>query len=333
VGGITIPFPDPPEDLPSDPVPAFLVGLGCWFAAFRILPPEGPAGDRGPSPWAARGILGLILAGAAYLRLSHFRDPYPWYWDDMALTMVDVQAILDYHLFQFIFFMGDRQPVYQYVTALVTALTPFLNLLEAQRLAWGLMDLVTVWLLYLVGKEAVGRRTGLLLAGLAAVDRPFLVNCLSGQSCIIAPVGVALGFLFTLRFLRRPDHRHAVQWGLAVAFSAYCYQSARPFLWGFPMLVLLAFLARPEGRKGGARAWFLLLGGAAAWTFWFFRYNRFLPEGFLGGGWLVGPWAQGAFLVAWLLAGSRSTPRWCPGSTRTGCSPRPKGPWRWCWSA
>ncbi len=304
VPGAVFCFPQPIPAWPGPFLSVFLAGFILLLIGFKVSSER--SGSEGDIPSSkSRWILAALLAAGAFLRLAHMGEPPPMYWFDYAVSMTDARAILDLGWHPIAFPFGDRPPLYEYLLAGVWRFLPDWPAFQVQNLAWALMDLSGVWLMYLLGKEAGGRRTGILLAAWAVFCKPLLVICLDQQQGVLtAPMSAAL-LLFTLRFIRRTDRRHALQWGAALAFSTTIYQAIRP-TWGL-LPVAVGTWALFSGGAGTRSGRIRILGavGLIAWTYWFLRVNLFLP-GFLAG---PGAWTPAGLLV--LLAGLYA---WAKGS-------------------
>src|SRR5271170_4997494 len=122
-----------------------------------------------------------ILAVAAYLRLYHYWEPVPTYWDDFAQEIIAPRNILDFHANHWVFDLGRREPFFSYFAAALWWFLPAAKGLMIQRLACVILNLLAIWVLYLVGKELSGRRAGVLLAALGAINLDLLLKCLVGM--------------------------------------------------------------------------------------------------------------------------------------------------------
>jgi hypothetical protein len=286
--GPTLSFAGTQPPLPWPSPWLFLLGVLALAAAFRSLPVHPDPGGEVPAD-RARLVLGVILLGAAILRLAKPFDPQPQYWYDYIASLVDAREIVEFGRHHLIFPFGDRQPLYQYFLALLCLLLPTASSILTMNLAWALMDLAGLWVLYLLGKEAGGRRVGLWAAALGAVSKPLLVLCMTQQSCVTGSLAVSTALLFTLRAWNRPDRRRFLAWGAALALGPYCYQAARPFFLFLPAAFLAGLAFRGAFRGGAPAPRALAATALVGWTLLSLKVNRFLPVA-------AGP------LLPWLLA-------------------------------
>jgi len=256
------------------------LGLWAWVAALRTRPMKNPVGEEYPRVlvWSC---LATILGVGLLLRLYHFHEPYTLYWDDTAISMTDARNASEISNYYFIFPFSNRQPFYQYLAILGCGLFPAASNIVLQRVLWAGLDLVTLWLTYLLGKETGGRRLGLLMALFGAVSKPLLVDCLTGHPSISAPLGIALCLLTTFRFVHRSSVSRAVSWGLSIGFLAYCYQTSWTYL-GLVPLLMGAWIQWIRKKGLGGRWDNKNLGMTAlmgcGWIVWFLSYMGYLPS-------------------------------------------------------
>ncbi len=260
---------------PSSPGADVLLGFTLLLGGFAWGRPDPRRPGLG---WFSSKLwLGLILAGAAWIRLSHYNDPPAFYWMDYAMNMIEGRSALDFpNERYFIFPTGSRQPFYQYLVVLAYHLFPDSPAYVLQNFLWAFIDLAAVWTHYLLGKEVGGRRAGLILAAILAFSKPMLVNSMTGQSPVTTPLSIGLILLFTFRFIRKMDAKHALQWGAAVAFGAYCYTTVRMYLWIAPMALVAVAFWKSRVSPDRKRLGFLGLGLALVWTYLYFRTNQFI---------------------------------------------------------
>jgi hypothetical protein len=262
-------------------LPGFSMGL-LFIAAvflFRFLPVSSTR--SGPGPGASRLLLLLILIVAAWLRLGRFTDPIGPYWNDNMLNISPARNIIDFREHNLMFAMSHA-PFASYWLVLWWSLLDGLSGFEIQRLGPVLTDLISLWIIYLAGKELGGRSAGLWSALFLAVSKPMVLSCVSGQGAQYMFPGMALYLLFTVRYLRRPDARHAIAWGAATVFGLYTYNAYRPLLpfvvsWTFLVLVL-----REWRRRASLEAW-LLAAGLWAWFLYEFlqKHDMLAPVPFI----------------------------------------------------
>jgi hypothetical protein len=282
----------------------FLLSLGivCMTAGYRHLA-QTKAPDTGRlSAWT---WLACIYAVAAYLRLYQADQPPGTFWDDWANPLIQTRLVIDRDMYMWMFPFGGHEPFFPYVLTGFRWLLPNMEGIVVMRLAACFIDLIAIWILYLAGKELGSRRIGLVAAGLAAVSRATLQLSLTGMRAFTLTLAVALLLLFTLRLLRKPDLRHFLLWGAAVAFGVHTYSVFRVFMLLSPFLLLLWVFVKDGKKRFNPLGWFsamgavLLLAGVYSGTFtgtdprfsfWSDAWNRLAAQ----------PWAMAGIFLGWL---------------------------------
>lgn len=257
--------------------PGWLFGLGLAFVAvcFLISPhtttPHVDCGSTTAKLWLA-----IILVVAALIR---FYEPLPagLYWDDWAIEAIEPRNIMDYGEHHLLFPFGNREPMYSYALATIWSLIPDSPGPLAQRLANVVLDLGAVWLSYLLAKEAAGRRAGLLLASMVAINKSMVIQSLAGMRVVTVPVVVTAVLLFSFRLFKKKDLSHFVQWGTVLGFSGYSYPAVRPLLLFLVLSTACWILTNHEERRAGPWAWILVTGTSGFWAYLFVDRNGFMP--------------------------------------------------------
>ena len=272
-----------PAYVPSQALPTAAAGFILFLGAQAWMGTKEGPWDRLGSRVSRFWLLAILIL-AAYLRLKTWRDPDFRYWFDYALSFMEARTAVDFpserHL---IMPFGSRQTFYLYLVALGYWFFPKVSSLVLLKILWDLMDLLSVWVHYLLGREVGGRRVGLLLAAAMAISKPMTQICLTGEPPITTTLCVGVMLLFAVRFWKKPDIRHALQWGVAVGFGAYGYNTVRPFLWWIPIVMILATLNRTRSSwRPGILSFFF--GTAVVWSWFFFKFNGFLPKALVDSG-------------------------------------------------
>ena len=191
-----------------------------------------------------RTVLLLAVLSSCAALWSH---PCPTYWSDFAGEIIDARNVLDLGRHHLLFDPGRREPLFTYACALVWIVLPGAKALLVQRLTSTLFGLMTLWLLYLSGKELSGRRAGAAAALLGAVNLGLAASVIDGIRPVTYPPAVLFLLLCTLRANAKPDVRHSMRWGFALALGVFTYKA----FWAFvPAAVLSVFFSRiPKGLK------------------------------------------------------------------------------------
>ena len=198
------------------------------------------------------------------------------------MEIIAPRNILDLHQHHWIFDLGRREPFFSYFAAFLWMFFPAAKGLVIQRITCVVLNLFTLWILYLLGKELAGRRAGLFLAALGAVNLDLLVKNLIGIRISSLPLAVALLLLFTFRMMRRPDGKHSFLWAFSLAFGCYTYTAFRAFLPFAVVLVGLVLMKRVLVSAHVRWGVVLILG---LFGFYFFEGNSLIHGGFFEG-WL-----------------------------------------------
>ena len=250
-----------------------IVGILLLAWGMKGIPESGPADDIGQGP--ARILLFLILGLGAFLRLYGL-SLYPAnYWDDPAQTLYDSLQISDYHNFIRYGYTQSGEAGYSYLLAPILYFFPRFPGILAQRFLSTGLDLIMIWLFYLLGKEFGKRRIGLLMASFGAICRPLLLLLLSYMRYPALTACLALAMLFTVRLFKNPSAKHFFYWGLSLGLCYYTYTAIRVLGPCFLLGVLVWVLWRDRERASKAWDWALGLGLAGLMMFLFVYLHRF----------------------------------------------------------
>lgn len=249
--------------------------LGLVFL-WRMVP-EVPEDNWDLKPWVGRGLFWAFMALGAFLRLDHPNQPVGGFWDDHYIVTSDIRNILDYNEHPLLFPSGWREPLFPYLTAFLWALVPGANGVFIVHLSSAVVDLVTLWLFYLLGKEIGGRRMGLVLLAMGAICKAYISTCIFGYGIDTTVFGCALVFLFFLRLLKKPDLKHFLEWGAALGVAGYVYAPYRPWTPVMLGIVWLWVFSDPKERKFDPFR-IALASILGFWAFIFVYVNAFLPQ-------------------------------------------------------
>ncbi|HET8815233.1 MAG TPA: glycosyltransferase family 39 protein [Solirubrobacterales bacterium] len=125
---------------------------------------------------------------------------------------------------------------------------------------WGLRSLsavagvVTIPVVYLIGRELRARRTGLLAAALVAVNPMLVWYSQEARAYALLALFCALSLLFTVRALHDGRRRDFTFWGIASALALATHYFAV-----FPVLAEVVLLLRRRGRAVLAGLWIVVL--------------------------------------------------------------------------
>jgi hypothetical protein len=251
-------------------LPVLWLGLVIYFRRF-------PVTVAGPdfSSKTARILLLVILALGAFMRLYQGVTPAGYYGEDPAAEIQSERHLVDLNDFRngFVFqAIGAHEPFFAYFSIFLWKLLPSMTSLMDQRMTGVLIDLAVIWILYLIGKELGGRRTGIWIAAMGALSKPLILKSLQGMYVMSLSLGVAVALLFFLRLVRKPTLYRFLQWGGALSLGIYTFSPFRPLV---PFFIFVAFAwvwyreEKKETFEGPAR---LLMGVTAGLFLLYFLY-------------------------------------------------------------
>lgn len=181
---------------------------------------------------------------------------------------------------------------------------PDMTGLTAQKLANVLYEVAFIFIIYLAGKEAVSRRTGLLAATLCAISHPLITKSVGGLLGNSNAVTVILPIWLFFRAMNRPKMSNFLWWGAALALSIYTYVVNRPFLFAAVVGALAWILIQREEERVMDRPTLALVGGTlgafvlyTVYTNTLFSTDNFLTRTLDASGFLVPCLALGALWI------------------------------------
>jgi len=206
-----------------------------WLERMRGMPRRDIA-----IPWSAVALGGVILVGAffRYYQISSVpAEPT----SDIAEKLLDIRDVLNGQRPIFFTRNTGREPLEFYMAV------PFVMVFGLSHLALKVLtatvSLLTVPLVYLIGRDVGGARFGLLAAFFLAVSKWDVAIGRVGLRFPYYPFFVALAFLFLLRALRHGRRNDYLLCGLATGVGLYGYSPFRAMipLIGAAVLFKMAF--------------------------------------------------------------------------------------------
>jgi hypothetical protein len=274
--GIMIPFIK--LQLRSHLVFLLVVGFSSMVYFWRKIPQASESLGDFP-PWAGRAVFWIFILLAAYLRLFDIYRTGSSVWDDHYIHTSDIRSVVDFQWRPLLFPSGQREPLFPYFTAFLWLFSPSTPGLGIMQISNTLIDLAALWVFYLLGKEISGRRMGLLLMGIGAISKIMIETTKDQVGADTCVVGGAVALLFTFRFLKKTDIKHAIEWGIALGFGAYTYVPMRPWM---PVLLGLVWLwIFSDAKEKHFEPYRIILGPGLllAWAFLFVYKNGFISSG------------------------------------------------------
>jgi hypothetical protein len=205
------------------------------------------------SPWTI--LWTVVFLGLCVLRTYHLDAVPPQMTSDHVEKLMDVSGIGEGKTYIFFSNNGGRESLEFYLVAFVEAVfgtgVSFLSL-RLVSVADGLLALPFV---YLIGKEIMGRRAGLLVMGLVGIGFwPDLISRI-GLRFPLSPLFSAITIYFFIRALRRLEWNSFIWAGLGLGVGLYGYTPIRIL----PLVMALGtvlFLVSPSSK--GSRIWAVL---------------------------------------------------------------------------
>jgi hypothetical protein len=142
-------------------------------------------------------------------------------------------------------------------------------LIRAPWLINPILGALTILLLYFLGLEIHGRRTGALAAVLGAVSIWLLLMCATMMSHPASMVFNAVFLLFFFRSLKKPDVRNGLLAGLAFGI-AYLMRPYNALIFSLPLLLVLAWRLLREFKARWKNALAMILPAALCGGFFLF---------------------------------------------------------------
>jgi hypothetical protein len=279
----------------TDAVILGVSGFLILWISFRSLPRTLDAPDL--SSFQARTVLLVLIVFCVILRMQNATLPVGHYGYDQCEETHDARNVIDLSSHHFIFPYGARGPFFTYLVAGIWKLFPEASSLLMVRVALVLIEVLSLWVFYLLGKEFDGkRRTGIFFAALGAVSRQMIMKVFLGTyaNCLILFVAFPLLMLFKL--IKKPDFKHFLYWIFAVCIGNYAYVVYRPWTLVMILIVLIWILRHKEERAAGSSAWVLGLGVGGLWIFYFLFFSSFI-EKLLGAQYKIPPfWSMVLFI-------------------------------------
>lgn len=185
-----------------------------------------------------------ILAIATFLRFYKLAILPPGLHPDEAANGLDVISMIEKGKFAAIYDTnGPREALFLYLQGIFVWLGNFFHIASlnytplALRIAPAIIGIVTVWGIYLLGKELYNKNVGLFAAATMAVSAWHIQFSRNGFRAIMAPLALIFLFYFFMKAYREGKLKYYVATGITFALGFYTYLSFR-----MAPLVLIALL-------------------------------------------------------------------------------------------
>lgn len=194
--------------------------------------------------WTLYAMVAIILL-AGWFRFTDFSGTPPEMTSDHVEKLLDAQRVYEGQYSVFFANNGGREPFQMYAIALLTNL-PFFDMShDTLKFVANLEALLTIPLLFWMGREVIGSRdrrlgnvVGVILAGLIAVSYWHTSITRLALRIVLTPLVTSLLIIYLSRGMR--DNRRAdfIKAGLVLGFGLYTYQAVRML----PVVVVVGVL-------------------------------------------------------------------------------------------
>ncbi|MEQ8673487.1 MAG: glycosyltransferase family 39 protein [Aggregatilineales bacterium] len=218
-------------------------------------------------------IIAIMIVGA-YFRLNHFDSVPPEMTSDHVEKLLDSQRVVNGDRDVFFANNGGREPFQMYAIALLTRLPGF-DMDHATLLILAVIEsLVTLPVLFWMGRELIGERdrklgtaVGLVLMLLVAVSYWHVSITRLALRIVLTPLVTALLMIYLSRAMRHNRRIDFIIAGLILGFGMYTYQAVRMLpvvvvVGVFLALIFRASTMRMRGRFVLNLAALVLVSGA-----------------------------------------------------------------------
>ena len=233
-----------------------LISVLCSFCSRSELRIAWTHATKLPKLWlnTTAVLLGAVMLMGGYFRLSELYDIPGEMTSDHVEKLLDVDRILGGDQPVFMPTNGGREPMQFYIVALAARLLGMPMSHLTLKLCAAATGIITIPLVYLLGKEIFGtRRVGLLAGILFSVGWWPVVTSRNGMRFPLAPLFATATLFLLIHGLRRGKRNSILLGGLALVFGFYGYTPFRVM----PLVVVMLFavlLVHDRGWRENAMA-------------------------------------------------------------------------------
>ncbi len=201
--------------------------------------------------WTAAALTAIILLGVA-LRLNDFEHIPPDMTSDHVEKLLDANRVYSGQWSIFFQNNGGREGMQMYLLAVLGGIMGEMSF-ETLKLMTVIEGVITLPLVYWLGRELVDKRLGLLAAALVTVSGWHLMLSRLGLRIVLTPLFMALLTVYLVRGLRHNRRGDFLKAGVVLGFGLYAYQAMRMA----PVLVIAAGLLGllAHGKKSPRAFW------------------------------------------------------------------------------
>ena len=212
-------------------------------------------------------ILSLILFCAFVMRL--WKIDFQSLWLDELHTMIESDPDSTWETMLFYLKCCDQQPPL-YFSLVKISFALFGHTAISARLICVIAGTVSVWGMYLLGKEILNRNLGLISAVLTTINYYNLYYSQEARSYILAFLFATLSFLFLIRLLKKMNIKNSILYAVFSLLLLYShYYSLFVVASQIAVIVLLFFFTEKGQRKSYIKHFLLsgliIAGGYLPW--------------------------------------------------------------------
>lgn len=202
----------------------------------------------------------VIMCIGGYFRFNHFDSVPPEMTSDHVEKLLDSQRVVNGDRDVFFANNGGREPFQMYAMAILTRLPGFEMDHASLKFLAILESLVTLPVLFWMGREIVGEKdrqlgtvVGLILMALVAVSYWHVSITRLALRIVLTPLVTALLMIYLSRAMRHNRRIDYILAGLILGFGMYTYQAVRMLPVVVVVGVFLALLFRAHSMRSRGR--------------------------------------------------------------------------------
>ncbi len=209
----------------------------------------------------------LILAVATFLRFFRLASLPPGLHPDEAANGLDIISMFDAHKFAVVYDTnGPREALFFYLQAIPVWIGKTFHIAAINftplslRIAPAIIGIITVWGIYLLGKELFNKNVGIFAAAALAVSAWHIQFSRNGFRAIMVPLALTFLFYFFIRAYRNGKMKDYIGTGIALALGFYTYLSYRMIPLVFIALAIFIFFSNRQYFKENLKKIGILVG-------------------------------------------------------------------------
>ncbi len=188
----------------------------------------------------------LILFLAAALRFYHI--DFQSIWLDEIHTMNEANPKVGFLDLYNIIISGEQMPPF-YFYSLYFLFKVFGYTTFVARIYSAIIGVVSIFSIYLLGREIMNKRVGLIAALILTVNPFHLYYSQEARPYIFLFLFTALAFYYIIKFIKSPNRKNALYYGLFAALMLYSHFFGLFVLFAQYLILLLFLILSEKGKK------------------------------------------------------------------------------------